>query len=69
MTFKPNTRVRILTNPYDSLGDVKTWKGQLGTVVDADEYYVDVRLDSGYSKDADDVWPFAECELEIVKED
>lgn len=66
--MKPNDRVRILTNLYDSLGDGKTWKGQLGTVVDADEYYVDVRMDSGYSKDGDDVWPFCKSELEIVKE-
>ena len=70
--MKPNDRVRILTNLCDSLGDGKTWKGQLGTVVSVDDSYIDVVMDNaeeGVVVYEDNIWPFCESELEVIEEE
>lgn len=66
--MKPNDRVRIATNLYDSIDDGVVWKGQLGTVVSVDDSYIDVVMDdtNGYEVYEDNIWPFCESELELI---
>ena len=65
MNIKVNDKVCIVNSPY---AHQALSNGETGVVIfiDREADYIDVRMDSGFEKDGDDLWPFCESELELV---
>lgn len=70
MTIKVNDRVKIINTPYDldELPCPELAVGETGVVIDVFNDYFDVKMDSGYTKDGDDTWPFCVSELQLIEE-
>lgn len=60
----PGTRVRIVGEYYP---DAELSVGATGVVVTDNEDYVDVVMDTNFTRSGDNRWPFYVTELEVIE--